>query len=350
MKIPLLFSLCAFSFISLFGEITIKNNSNYSFRYLKVIDSLDYTKGSEHLLKKPLKPGATFKLPSIFSAARCNVFLFDTINKDNKKVLVLFSAFNQNNQERVDLRVTEKVIETYNIPNSDTLNYVIRSLSFDNWCYKSRVTEILYCLNDSSGGFVKLNPVGSSFLRNQRVEYKIPFTLNNTNQVLFLKLRILISGSFFTAQTNLVYHEIGYNIIGGCDKKISVTPKRSANKVVLDDMSLPAAEDFDELAEFVGGKSALDKYIYCNLDLEKLKYSTEKKSAVFLTFDIESSGEISNIKIKKSSQYDDFNKVAMSLVTNMPKWKPAQYRGKNKKSSEFIYIKFDKEYQQEVCK
>ena len=53
----------------------------------------------------------------------------------------------------------------------------------------------------------------------------------------------------------------------------------------------------DRQATFPGGEMALMKFVYCNLDLAKAKYSLDKKGRVYLKFTIGMDGKATNIKI-----------------------------------------------------
>lgn len=86
-------------------------------------------------------------------------------------------------------------------------------------------------------------------------------------------------------------------------------------------------EDLDVLPGFIGGQNALSQYMN-----EHLQYpdAAEKKGVegkVYVLFNVEKDGTITDVKIGKSVD-PDLDQEAVRLVKNMPKWEPGRKRGK----------------------
>ena len=86
-------------------------------------------------------------------------------------------------------------------------------------------------------------------------------------------------------------------------------------------------ENLDVLPRFSGGPDALSKYMNDNLQYPE---SAEKKGVegkVYVLFNVEKDGTITDVKIGKSVD-PDLDQEAIRLVKGMPKWEPGRKRGK----------------------
>lgn len=81
----------------------------------------------------------------------------------------------------------------------------------------------------------------------------------------------------------------------------------------------------DVEAHFIGGKLALQKYIDENIELSKKTINDYPAIKVYVTFTVEPDGSITRVKAK--SEIKIFNKEATRLVSNMPRWIPAELNG-----------------------
>lgn len=78
-------------------------------------------------------------------------------------------------------------------------------------------------------------------------------------------------------------------------------------------------------ASFIGGTAALQKYIvgkivYFNYDFEPLD------SRIYIEFIVDKDGSILNPKIIKGFD-EKLNESCLTMIQNMPKWKPAETNG-----------------------
>ncbi len=79
----------------------------------------------------------------------------------------------------------------------------------------------------------------------------------------------------------------------------------------------------DEVASFVGGREASNKFISKNLKYPPKAIIKEIEGTVYVKFVVEKDGKITNIKIVKSVDIL-LDTEALRVVKMMPKWKPAK--------------------------
>lgn len=85
----------------------------------------------------------------------------------------------------------------------------------------------------------------------------------------------------------------------------------------------------EEMAEFVGGREAMIKYLSENLVYPESAKKNGIEGKVYLKFVISVSGNISNVSVKKSiPDCKECDTEAVRVVKNMPDWKPAKNNGK----------------------
>ncbi len=83
----------------------------------------------------------------------------------------------------------------------------------------------------------------------------------------------------------------------------------------------------DHLPEFPGGESKLIEFLSNNINYPRKARKAKIEGKVILSFVVDKSGEIRNIMIKKSVS-EDLDNEAIRVVKMMPKWKPAEQKGK----------------------
>ena len=94
----------------------------------------------------------------------------------------------------------------------------------------------------------------------------------------------------------------------------------------------------DEMPEFTGGQQALFDYLS-----QHIKYPEKANGAtgrVIVEFVVEKDGQISNMKIAKSSGNEYLDAEAIRLIRTMPKWKPGKLKGKPVRVKYCVPIKF----------
>ena len=93
----------------------------------------------------------------------------------------------------------------------------------------------------------------------------------------------------------------------------------------------------EQQPEFPGGTEELKKYVKENSNWKKGQEAVQGN--VFVGFVVKSSGEITDIRIVKGL-CESCDREALRLVSEMPKWIPAQENGKPMDFSMIIPIKF----------
>ena len=80
-------------------------------------------------------------------------------------------------------------------------------------------------------------------------------------------------------------------------------------------------EDLDVLPSFIGGQNALSQYMNDNLQYPDAAEKKGVEGKVYVLFDVEKDGTITNVKVGKSVD-PDLDQEAIRLVKGMPKWEP----------------------------
>jgi protein TonB len=98
------------------------------------------------------------------------------------------------------------------------------------------------------------------------------------------------------------------------------------------------------MPEFNGGDEAKIKFLSDNIKYPTLESNELFKSSVYLTFIIDTSGNVTNICVLRrqfSNGYSKIEKEAMRVLTIMPKWTPGVHNGKKVMVRLNIPIKFE---------
>lgn len=82
----------------------------------------------------------------------------------------------------------------------------------------------------------------------------------------------------------------------------------------------------DVEAEFIGGASALQKYIFENIVYPNEAIELGEQGKVYLSFVVEKDGSITNVTVEKSVS-ESLDAEAVRLLEAMPKWKPGEANG-----------------------
>lgn len=78
---------------------------------------------------------------------------------------------------------------------------------------------------------------------------------------------------------------------------------------------------------FPGGVDSLKLYLEINAKYPEIYRRYQYKEMLIVNFVIEKDGSISNIKLLQGG-FKEFEKTAIELVENMPRWNPAMQNGK----------------------
>jgi len=92
-------------------------------------------------------------------------------------------------------------------------------------------------------------------------------------------------------------------------------------------------------ASFPGGTNELHKYIRSNIIIPESDKPQNESDKVIVKFTIKKNGKISNIRIEQGAT-DSYNKEAIRLVNNMPKWEAATQEGEPIESEYVLPIEF----------
>ena len=101
-------------------------------------------------------------------------------------------------------------------------------------------------------------------------------------------------------------------------------------------IAAPVEEDQDEhvifkvvekMPEFPGGNGELMKYFSNNVRYPVVALENNIQGRVIVQFTVRRDGSIADVQVVRSVDAH-LDKEAIRLVSNMPKWKPGQQRGK----------------------
>ena len=82
----------------------------------------------------------------------------------------------------------------------------------------------------------------------------------------------------------------------------------------------------EEMPEFPGGPAKMMEYIQKNLEYPIMARESDIQGRVFVTFVVEPDGSISNTAVLRGIG-GGCDEAALTVVQNMPKWKPGKQRG-----------------------
>lgn len=91
----------------------------------------------------------------------------------------------------------------------------------------------------------------------------------------------------------------------------------------------PAAEPYTYvqiMPEFIGGEQELMNYLSENTSYPEIAKDADVEGTVYIGFVIEPDGSITNAKLLRGV-HPQLDKEALSVISNMPKWKPGQQNG-----------------------
>ncbi len=92
----------------------------------------------------------------------------------------------------------------------------------------------------------------------------------------------------------------------------------------------------DCIANFSGGKDSLQYYIKNNLQYQPYN---NINPIIYLAFIVDKKGNLLYVGILRGAE-ENYNKAALDLVKNMPRWEPANYSGKSVASFNTLKIDF----------
>jgi periplasmic protein TonB len=127
-------------------------------------------------------------------------------------------------------------------------------------------------------------------------------------------------------------------ILFSCSK--SVKTKSQLISESTQNLEIKRPFELDISAQFVGGNSALAKYLQQNLRYPPEAQRRGITGKVFVNFVILKTGEIYNVTVPKETERVLIDE-AKRIVRQMPKWKPAMIKGEPVNSEMVLPITFD---------
>lgn len=95
----------------------------------------------------------------------------------------------------------------------------------------------------------------------------------------------------------------------------------------------------DILAEFNGGKTALNNYVKEKINYPEKNSNTRIKGIILTSFTVNENGKISEVQLVNGSQ-TQYDSVVVEMIKKMPSWKPALLNGRNTSSTYVLALKF----------
>jgi TonB family protein len=132
-------------------------------------------------------------------------------------------------------------------------------------------------------------------------------------------------------------------IITTKDAEVMLSPREAKNAAEISGPNHKGDEVFfivEDMPSFPGGKAALKKYIYSNLEYPEDAKKKGITGEVQVLFTVTASGRLENIKVVRSA-YAGFDKPAMQVFENMPDWNPGRQRGKPVRVNVVVPVKFN---------
>lgn len=80
--------------------------------------------------------------------------------------------------------------------------------------------------------------------------------------------------------------------------------------------------------EYPGGQKAMYAYISEELVFPESLKNEEIDATVYVEFTVKANGKVKNVTVKRSSNYEAIDEVAVRIVENMPTWTPGKKDGK----------------------
>ena len=88
-------------------------------------------------------------------------------------------------------------------------------------------------------------------------------------------------------------------------------PAGSEQEIFIDRYNVP---------EFPGGQKALFEYLASNVRYEDLVWDADITGRVVVQFLVQADGSITDIEVVRSLGYPEFDKEAVRVISEMPKW------------------------------
>jgi len=117
---------------------------------------------------------------------------------------------------------------------------------------------------------------------------------------------------------------------------ISLSGQNDSTKKIMEEVIFVV----EKMPEFVGGYDALKEYLKTNAVYTEEANNEKVAGKVFISFFVETDGSITE-PIVLRGLHPDLDSICLELVKNMPKWTPAEQRGKPIKCRYNLPIEFN---------
>ena len=95
----------------------------------------------------------------------------------------------------------------------------------------------------------------------------------------------------------------------------------------------------DQSAKFQDGYNSIIKFVQENIKFPAEAKENNVHGKLMLSVEIKKDGSLSNITVKKGLGYG-LDEEIVRIIKMMPKWQPAQHKGKTVRQSQMILIPF----------
>lgn len=214
------------------------------------------------------------------------------------------------------------------------------------WLYRKSIVSVHEFLADDrvlSKGFKRLEY--QQLLLNQTLGAQFTSLSNNfnhslikkrfimmskekTKRISLLKMVFIVPAAFmFTLLFTLSFAE---NSIAQANSQTTTAVEKSEGADVVkqqNNQEEPVFTVVEQMPSFPGGDEARVKYMVSNIKYPENARKNGIQGKVFVTFVVEKSGKITDIRVLKSVD-EELDKESVRVISEMPKWKPGMDGGK----------------------
>ncbi|MNJ83864.1 Gram-negative bacterial tonB protein [compost metagenome] len=123
-------------------------------------------------------------------------------------------------------------------------------------------------------------------------------------------------------------------------KETFANDRRTFKACYLPDGKKTSFFEYETAAVFQKGNKSVIKYLQKNLKYPQEAFERRIEGKVYLQFVISDKGEITTVKVKKSTGHDILDEEAIRAVKAMPNWKPATIDGQKVNSTFSLPVSF----------
>jgi TonB family protein len=105
-------------------------------------------------------------------------------------------------------------------------------------------------------------------------------------------------------------------------------PFKKKNNTITEDKDKPVFFVVEEMPEFPGGKSEMNKFIATHVKYPPIAQQNGIEGKVYVVFEVSPTGSVENVNVAKGVD-PVLDAEALRVVKSMPDWKPGKQRGKN---------------------